>query len=69
MGGVFAKGGHRDAAAWGSVDLESVVSAGADVLLLAQNKKVANRGSAVDLPLDRARGSFHLRTLLSEGGQ
>ena len=61
---AFAQRGHRDAAAWSSVDLESTANAGADELLRAQNRKVANRGSAVDLPLDRARGSFLLRTLL-----
>jgi len=50
MGWAFAQRGHRDAAAWSSVDLESRANGGADELLRAQNKKVANRGSAVDPP-------------------
>jgi hypothetical protein len=49
MGWAFAQKGHRDAAAWSSVNLESTASVGVDELLRAQNKKAANRGSAVDL--------------------
>jgi len=68
MGWEFGQKGHRDAAAWCTVDLEST-GVGADELLQAQNKKVANRGSAVYLPWDRARGSFLLHRLLRVCGQ